>query len=375
MNRLSMHIMKRMIVNFIVLFMLFYLLGAVIDIIVNLDEFDKFAAKMSEDSGVLTRIYTIIRIIIGFECPRLFQVFAYLHGVIAVGAMAFTAASMSKSREFVAIMAVGVSLRRVALPYLLVMAGISGVALLNQDYMLPRVAPLLLRDRAQLGDRSVGSFPVPFTPDQQGSLLFAPSLDPETGILSEPSILLRDEKGRMIKQIRATSAIWNSETNDGWFLIDGLSVDISYDEETSQAAIMAPVAIDYYATELSPHILTIHRFGQYIGMLGMSQLNSMLEVAGAFDAPMLRRHLYSRFASITLNLLAMVIVIPFFVTRETINFSRQAILCGVTAMTILFGGTVLMLMPMEGIPAIVSVFLPSIVLLPVALMRIVSIRT
>jgi hypothetical protein len=152
-------------------------------------------------------------------------------------------------------------------------------------------------------------------------------------------------------------------------------VDISYDEETSQAAIMAPVAIDYYATELSPHILTIHRFGQYIGMLGMSQLNSMLEVAGAFDAPMLRRHLYSRFASITLNLLAMVIVIPFFVTRETINFSRQAILCGVTAMTILFGGTVLMLMPMEGIPAIVSVFLPSIVLLPVALMRIVSIRT
>jgi len=367
--------MKRMIVNFIVLFMLFYLLGAVIDIIVNLDEFDKFAAKMSEDSGVLTRIYTIIRIIIGFEGPRLFQVFAYLHGVIAVGAMAFTAASMSKSREFVAIMAVGVSLRRVALPYLLVMAGISGVALLNQDYMLPRVAPLLLRDRAQLGDRSVGSFPVPFTPDQQGALLFAPSLDPETGILSEPSILLRDEKGRMIKQIRATSAIWNSETNDGWFLIDGLSVDISYDEETSQAAIMAPVAIDYYATELSPHILTIHRFGQYIGMLGMSQLNSMLEVAGAFDAPMLRRHLYSRFASITLNLLAMVIVIPFFVTRETINFSRQAILCGVTAMTILFGGTVLMLMPMEGIPAIVSVFLPSIVLLPVALMRIVSIRT
>ena len=97
MNRLSMHIMKRMIVNFIVLFMLFYLLGAVIDIIVNLDEFDKFAAKMSQDSGVLTRIYTIIRIIIGFEGPRLFQVFAYLHGVIAIGAMAFTAASMSKS--------------------------------------------------------------------------------------------------------------------------------------------------------------------------------------------------------------------------------------------------------------------------------------
>jgi len=49
MRRLTIYIMKRMAVNFIVLFTLFYLLGAVIDIIVNLDEFGKTALSVSDD--------------------------------------------------------------------------------------------------------------------------------------------------------------------------------------------------------------------------------------------------------------------------------------------------------------------------------------
>ena len=105
MNRLTIYIMKKMIINFIVLFALFFLLGAVIDIIVNLDEFGKIATAISKDSGFFARVISIFKVAVGFEGPRLFQVFAYLHGVIAIGAMGFTAANMLRSREFVAIMA------------------------------------------------------------------------------------------------------------------------------------------------------------------------------------------------------------------------------------------------------------------------------
>lgn len=367
--------MKRMAINFVVLFTLFFLLGAVIDIIINLDEFDKIAGEISGDGGIFARIFALIRVGIGFEGPRLFQVYAYLHGVIAVGAMAFTAANMLRSREFVALMAAGISLRRIALPFLLVMGGISLVALLNQEYMLPKVAPLLLRDHGELGEKSVGSFSVPFTPDQNGVLLLAPSLNPSTGVLTEPTFIVRDEKGRMIRQIRATSATWDGEAAGKWILQDGRSVDVVFDEETAQAEILPPVVVDQYETELSPYILTLHRYGQFIGMLGMTQLNSMLEVAGTFDAPMLRRHWYSRFASIAINMLAMVIVIPFFITREPVVLSRQAIKCGGIGITILFGGTIVMLMPIQGFPAVVSVFLPALVLLPVGLLQLVNIRT
>jgi lipopolysaccharide export LptBFGC system permease protein LptF len=364
-----------MIINFVVLFTLFYLLGSVIDIIVNLDEFDKIASKISKDGNFFVRVYALIRVAIGFEGPRLFQVFAYLHGVIAVGSMAFTAANMLKSREFVAIMAAGVSLRRLTIPFLIVMGSISVVAFLNQEYMLPKVAPLLLRDHSESNNKNAGSFMVPFTPDKSGALLLAPSLNPSTGILTEPSFLERDKKGRMIKQIQAESASWDSNSNLGWNLVGGRSVDIVFDDETDQATIMAPVEVSFYETELSPYILTLHRYGQYIGMLGMSQLNNMLDAVGVFDAPMLRRHWYSRFASIAMNIIAMLIVIPLFVTREQVVLSVQAVKCGGVGLAILFGGTIAMFLPYSGIPAVVSVFLPTLILFPIALLRVVNIRT
>jgi lipopolysaccharide export LptBFGC system permease protein LptF len=364
-----------MAINFIVLFTLFYLLGAVIDIIVNLDEFGKTAESVSDEGGFIHRIISIIRVAIGYEGPRLFQMYAYLHGVIAIGAMGFTAANMLRSREFVAIMAAGISLRRIALPFLYIMACISILALVNQEYMLPKVAPLLLRDHDESGDKTPGSFTVPFTPDHNGSLLFAPSLNPATGVLTEPSFLERDERGRMIRQIQSTSATWDTATNSGWILEEGKAVRIDIDETNGQATISLPETIEFYETELSPYILTLHRYGQYIGMLGMSQLNNMLDAAGAFDEPLLRRHWFARFATIAMNLLAMIIVIPCFVTRDNVVVTRQAVKSGAIALSILFGGMIVMLMPLQGIPAMVSVFLPAIILIPIALLRMVLIRT
>jgi lipopolysaccharide export LptBFGC system permease protein LptF len=375
MNRLSRYIVKRMAINFVVLFTLFYLLGSVIDIIVNLDEFVTKASEISKDGGFVMQMIAIVKVSVGYEGPRLFQVFSLLHGVIAIGAMAFTTANMFRSREFVALMAAGISLRQIALPLLVVMVGVSAAALLNQEYMLPKVAPLLLRGYGEAGENSAASFPIPFTPDQSGALLLAVSLNPDTNELTEPSFLRRDEVGRMIQQIQAESANWDFATSAGWFLKSGRSVDIEFDKESGLATITKPVPVEYFSTELSPHILTLHRYGQYIGMLGMSQLNSMLDATSAFDAPMLRRHWYSRFASIALNLLAMAIVIPLFITRESVVLSRQAVLCGAVGLTIMFGGSVLMLMPIAGFPAVVSVFLPSLILMPIAILRIVTIKT
>ncbi len=374
MSRLTFYIIKKMTVNFIVLFTLFFLLGAVIDIIVNLDEFSK-VSKNIESGSFIQNVYLTIKLAVSYEAPRLFQVYAYLHGVIAVGAMGFTAASMLRSREFVAIMAAGISLRKIALPFLYVMAVVSFVALLNQEYILPRVAPLLLRDHHESGDQSAGSFTVPFTPDHKGALLISQSLSPATGELKELSFLERDEKGRMVRQIQAESAVWDSVSQSGWNLINGKSVEIIFNENNGQATILPSKQVEFYETDLSPYILTLHRYGQYTGMLGMSQLNRMLEVEGSFDEPMLRRHWYSRFSTILLNLFAMIILIPFFVTKDAVVVSRQAVKAGGISLVIMFGGTVLMLLPIAGVPAMVSVFLPAIILIPIALFRAVSIRT
>lgn len=375
MSKLTRSIMSRMTINFVVLFALLFVLGSMIDLIVNLEEFDKVATRLTQDSGLFAKLLTILRVAMGFEGPRIFQVYAYFHGLIAIGAMGFTAAQMWKSREFVAMMAAGVSLRQVATPFVVVAACISGVALLNQEYMLPRVAPLLLRSHSEVGSASVGAFPVPFTPDGNNTLLIASSLDPVSGNLVGPSFLIRNETGQMIQRVYASGAYWD-EAGGGWVLENGKSVQITTESEVENNVVAgAPEDVAFFATDLSPHLLTLHRYGQYLSLLGISQLNQMLETVGTFDAALLQRHWYARFSTIAVNILTMLIVIPLFVTKSQISLVRQSVRCAGVAITILFGCTFIMLAPMPGLPAIVSVFLPAILLLPVGLMRMSTIKT
>ena len=52
------YIMKRMVVNFILLFLLLYLFATTIDIILNLEQFDDVArARLGEDAGFLRRMF------------------------------------------------------------------------------------------------------------------------------------------------------------------------------------------------------------------------------------------------------------------------------------------------------------------------------
>ena len=375
MNKLTKSIVTRMTVNFVILFTLIFVLGSMIDLIVNLEEFNKAAARLSDGGGLFLKLYAIIRVSIGFEGPRVFEVYAYFHGLIAIGAMGFTAAQMWKSSEYVAMMAAGVSLRRVATPFVLVACCISGVALLNQEFMLPKVAPLLLRSHSDVGSDSVEAFAVPFTPDRNNTLLIASSLDPATGVLLYPTFLIRNDTGQMIQRVYATSATWD-ETSGSWFLENGKSSHITTDDEVSRRVTSyAPEDVASFETDLSPHLLTLHRYGQYLGLLGISQLNQMLETVGAFNSALLTRHWYSRFSTIVLNVLVMLIVIPFFVTKDQISIVRQSVRCATVSISILFGGSFLMLMSMPGIPAIVSVFLPAILLFPFALVRMSTMKT
>ncbi|MDP7008621.1 MAG: LptF/LptG family permease [Phycisphaerales bacterium] len=375
MRTLTRSIVIRMVKNFVILFVLLFVLGSMIDLIVNLEEFDKAATQMSEGKGFFARIYSIFFVAFGFEGPRIFQVFAYFHGLIAIGAMGFTASQMWKSREFIAMMAAGISLRTVAMPFIVVTICISGVALLNQELMLPKVAPLLLRSHSEVGSESVEAFPVPFTPDKNKTLLIASSLDPVTGDLLYPTFLIRNDTGQMVGRVYATSGTWD-ETRQGWLLENGKSSEISTEDALhNRVSAFAPVDVEFFETDLSPHLLTLHRYGQYLGLLGISQLNQMLETVGTFDRAQLSRHWYSRFSTIAMNILAMFIVIPFFVTKDQISIVRQSLWCAAVAIAILFGGSFLMLMAFSGIPSVVSVFLPALLLIPVAFVRMTALHT
>ena len=89
--------------------------------------------------------------------PRRSLRWPILLGVVLIGGMGFTCAQLVRHRELVAVLASGVSLRRIARPILIVAIMLIGLQALNQELVLPRIAPLLTRDHGEAGKRGLGA--------------------------------------------------------------------------------------------------------------------------------------------------------------------------------------------------------------------------
>ncbi len=374
MRILNRHIMIRMLTNFVLLFLFLYLFAATIDIILNLDRFDEIArSRLDDDAGMFQRIAASLGLAFNFHGPQIFQFYAYLHGLLAIGALGFTVSQMSRNRELVAMLASGISLHRASLPIIWVVCGLGVVQLVNQEFILPRLAPLLLRGHEQIGEGGTASFPVAFTLDSNGALLQSPSFNPVTGILDHPSIIIRDDLGRTVQRMRAQSATWD-ETANSWVFTRGKVVHIQHDE-ASQSAASRPTKVSSFATDLSPDLLTVRRFSQYTSMLSSAQINKILESTSVHEAGALIRSSYSRWSVFFVNILIVLIAIPFFMQREPSRLLSRTIMCTALIVPLYLLVAMFMLVPLPGISPVLGAFLPVIVLLPVAMARFGWIRT
>jgi lipopolysaccharide export LptBFGC system permease protein LptF len=282
---------------------------------------------------------------------------------------------MHRHRELVALLAAGVGLARVAMPFVVGMFVLSVGQLLNQELILPRVAPLLLRGHTEIGEETVAEFPVHFTRDAHGALYHAHAFDPRDSTLHDLTILERDELGRTVRRIAAKTARWTEEgpEGSGWRLDEAVALTLAPVEGDEPA--QRREAITFYASDLSPHAITMRRYGEFASMLSLRQISEMLATPGVADARMLRRYRYSRFAAVLINVVVMWMALPTFLLRQPANLLVQAMLCSAVAIPALIGGAIAMVVDMPGIPPAVSVFLPVLVLVPVVLGRWTYLKT
>lgn len=386
---LDRYVAGRYLANFVILFALLFLFAVAIDVIVGLDEFSGAAriealraigvdpsddASKSVEPPTWRYALALVHAIVDFQGPRIAQFYAYMLGLVSVGAAGFTLAQMVKSRELVAILASGTSLVRVGMIIVVVATGLNLLQLVNQEVLLPRLAPLLVRSQGEILSGGLREFPVHLTRDGRGQLLWGKSLDPIAGHISGFLLIERDGKGTAIARVEALGATWNPDLNQ-WDLeqgrrstsriVDANGTSLSDGETTEVAAA---------ATDLSPRALTIRQYGQYAQMLSLSQLRDMREEGGV-SPDLISRLTYLRLGSILVNLLVLVAALPFFLLREPANLLRQSILCAAFAVPGTLGSLVAMTAEIPGLAPAVSVFLPAAILLPIALGRFGGMRT
>lgn len=378
MKTLDRYIAKLYLTNVVALLVILACFVVTIDFALNVDRFVGRAQEIAveqgqEPSSLRTGVVTVL-LVADLWWPRLLQLFSFVLGLILTGAMGFTVSQLVRHRELIAMLASGQSLYRAAVPILVVAAMLTGVQVVNQELVLPRLAPLLTRDQSKAGTHELGDASVPLTRDGLGRVWHARSFDADSGTLTDITVWERDGQGRPTALYTAEAATW---AGDGWTLERGLFEPIAEVRQPKQQ-------IAHIATNLDPTQLRVRRFQGYSQSLSWKQLGEMLQAAedldpdsarSKADMDRLERIRWGRVSVMVANLLALVITLPFFLQKTPGNPVLRALRCAPVAIIALMGGVLGSSAPIPGVPPAVGVFLPVLVLLPIAVAAVASTKS
>lgn len=372
---------------FNVLLLLGILLAIILvaDFALQFDEYAKIAGRNADGSSVggLRKIVVMLVLVVDLWWPRFFQLYNYLLGIVLVGAMGFTLSQMVRSRELVAVLASGVSLQRLAFPIIVVALFFTGLQAINREYIVPRIADLLTRQKFDAGTRSFspgsGGKRLPAMPDAKGRVWYAQSFDPAKGEITGLYVYERSDDALLARRITADRATWS---NGSWLLQNGKGQ--RYDQSEADIArlggriVIEPVqSID---TDLDPTTLTLRRYESFGQNISTANLTQLIDNYKAKKAPQeridaLNRIRYGRVTVLAANILALLVCMPFFLRRTPTNMLLQSVYCAPVAIVTVMGSTLGASANIPGIPPILGAMIPIMVLIPLSVAAMSSVRT
>lgn len=379
MNTLDRYIARQYLLNILILLAVLAGFAIIVDTAYNLDKYARAAEDIAQTSSrwntATGRFALTAWAIIDFWWPWVLYLFSFLLGMLLVVGMAFTMAQMVRHREMVAVVAGGVSLHRIGRPILITAAFLSLLSIANQELVLPRIAPMLTRDQEGAGRVALASQRVPLTADAQGRMFYARAFDPTAQRLEGLYIIERDpQTGAATREIAADAATW---TGSAWTL-ERPTVVGNAPGTTHETA---PTSI---ATTLDPLSLKVRLYQRYGNTLSTTQafwVARQVRATGG-DSPQALRVAdqmvqlgLGRLSTIVTNLLVLTIALCFFLTREPVNMFFQALKSAPIGLVGLIGGAVTKSAAIPGLPAFVSVFVPVLILTPIAVAVWSRVRT
>jgi|GEM_PF-265905 len=325
-----------------------------------------------------------------FYIPAVLVILVYLSGLAVVGAMGFTLTALLKQRELVALVASGVSLYRVAAP--LVVAGVvlNGITLPLQEFLIPPLAPKLIRSKNQAKYDTIDTFAQYLVPDGKGALLSTARFDAAKGELNDLVINIRDAKGVTVERISAPVAIWDA-SRSGWEL--KLASSLIWDpqaedwrlktQSTLGRAADDPASggggldsLEFFETPLSPQVLLARRAETYSGFLSLSQLQEMQanEAVPENLRTKMTQTIWSRFSLMVVNTLLLLISLPGFLRLTAGNLLVESVKAA--GLSIGCWSTALMMMQANiGLNPISTAWLPVVVMLPLSFVMLQRVRS
>jgi len=365
MKILDKYVAKNFMIGYCIAFCVLIGLRIIIDLFVNLDEFTEHP-----DLGSLAVIKNILSFY-GLHSTLYFRDFA---GMITVVAAAFSLGKMVHSNELVAVMASGISLKRLIAPILLLALLLTGLLVVDQELLIPPLSDKLVRGQDAIPGQE--SYDVWFITDGNGSLICSQRFDVKTSTLHYPTIIRRRKKANaltweVIGRISADKALYDPNTEE-WILTNG-----RFTEKDSRK-IAQP--IPSYESDLTPKDIPVRRKSRHLTLLSSRQLAALAaQKTKIKDRAQLYSQKHFRVTEPIINIAMLMVCLPILVCRDPKSMKSAVIISfGVTTACFITTFVCKMLATevfFDHVMPPLWAWLPVVIFLPIAFIELDSMKT
>lgn len=329
MRILDRYLLRKFVHAYLVCFLSLVGLYVVIDAFSKIDEFSEQAASLGQTLQHMGIYYGV----------RLSLFFDQLSGVITMLAAMFTLSWLRRGGELTPILSAGIPIWRVAAPVLLAAVGAGGLAVANQEWVIPNFRLRLQRDADDPhGTKSVG---VEGAYDYDTGVF----LEAKRAYLGEKrlegaNVVLPSELAGSLRFLEAREAFYRPAQADqpaGWELVDTEPAELPHLPEAARETLRSLGPGRFF---LVSHV-TLEQMSRSGGGF---QYASTAELIASLRNPSVGYgadqavYLHSRLMRPVGNLLLLLLALPFVLSRESRNVFIATGLCLVLSV-VYFGVT------------------------------------
>lgn len=303
MKILDRYVTKNFLTGYVIAFAVLMGLRIMIDLFINIDEF----TERSE-----LAVGQVMWNIALYYSRHSFLYFRDFAGMITVVAAVFSLGKMTKNNELVAIMASGVSLKRIIAPILFLSLVLTGFHVVDQEFFIPPMADKLVRAHDAV-DATL-FYDMWFISDGDGSLFSSPQFKVKEATIITPTIITRSRKQDsglfdVTGIVKADSAYYDLDTKS-WILDNGVFLKVS-----KELADRPYEIIKSFPSDLTPKDIPVRRKSTNMDLLSSYDL-----VRLARQNPKDLARLYAqknfRLTDPIINLVMLMISLPVLVCRD-----------------------------------------------------------
>jgi lipopolysaccharide export system permease protein len=320
MKLLDRYVLVLFIKNYLISLMVLIGMYVVMDMVLRFNDI----VSVGKEAGAtgLASVLVTLEDVGGYYFYQSFAIFSQLSGIIPVVAAAFTLMRLSRFNELTAFLAAGVPMWRLVVSILLSAIFVNLLLVADQQWVLPGMAPKLMRSHSEMHKAAGRQFPITAMQIDQHAVLISAMYDPGTAKMRHMDIIERDDQYLPTGHWLAKSAAWNPQTRR-WDLEEGKYVQSARPGQIASAEKDETV----YDGNVTPDEIDLYRGRAMVEYLPWEKIDQLIANSKGYGEADLYKIKNLRITQPMMNIVLLFLAIPAVLTFDPKTLKTAATKC------------------------------------------------